>query len=322
MIALLQRWKTRLAPFETSLLEAFLIRLGLAIAVWILFPLQTYPGEPHPNGLALLLPGENFIWLHDDGVRAICRWMMAAALVLYVAHRMVWLAYPVIVGLLVASGTLTNSQSAEVTHHSQIVTLVLLGQGVWWFVGAMGRGRTLESARRWHMLAVFFSMQIIMSGYMVSVVSKMVYSDGRWIAKAANIPVQLEKNQLMDHYNVVNLPEAERLAAEARAKRGWLDRLDLPERAQALVIGHPNVARLAMTTGMLLELFCFLALLGRRQALVYGVFLILFHLIISWTMNLTFKYHIALLALYFVGIPHWLTVRLPERWRNPGILSV
>lgn len=321
MIHFFQRIKDLLRPFEVSLLEAFFIRMGMAIAVWTLFPLQTYPGEPHPNGLALLLPGENFTWLNNPEVITTCRWLMAGALALYVVHRFAFLAYPVITGLLIASGTLANSQSEEVTHHSQVITMVMLAQAVWYFLDLWqrrGKPRDHETARRWHQLAFHFSIQVFMAGYMVSVVSKMVYSEGEWVARSAYVPVQLEKNILSDYYNVVNMDGP---VAAAEEKKNWFDQLDLPRKTQALFIAEPNVARLALTSGMLLELFCFLALAGRRVSLVYGLMLIFFHLIISWTMNLTFRYHLSLLVLYFVGLPYWITRLVPANRRNPVVLE-
>ena len=321
MIALLQRVRNFFAPFEVTLLEAFLIRAGLAYAVWTLFPLQTFPGEPHPNGLARLLPGDNFTWLDNPDIMAICRWLMAGALVLYVTHRLAFVAYPVICFLLIASGTLANSQSPQVTHHSQVITMVLLAQAVWYFTDLWqrrGKRRDPAESQRWHRLAFYFSIQVFMAGYMVSVVSKMVNSEGEWIARSAYVPVQLEKNILMDHYNVANLPDSMKPQG---GEQHWFDKLDIPRKTQDLFIARPNLARLALTTGMLLEAFCFFALAGRRVALVYGLLLVLFHLMISWTMNLTFKYHLSLLALYFVGIPYWITRLVPAAKRNPAVLE-
>ncbi|MFM7182866.1 MAG: hypothetical protein ACKO2G_15590 [Verrucomicrobiales bacterium] len=321
MIAFLQRIRNIFAPFEVSLLEAFLLRAGLAYAVWTLFPLQAYPGEPYPNGLARLLPGDNFTWLNNPANIEICRWFMAGALLLYVAHRFAFLAYPIICFLLIASGTLANSQSEDVTHHSQVITMVMLAQAIWYFADLWqrrGKCRDHEQSLRWHQLAFYFSIQFFMAGYMVSVVSKMTYSDGEWITRSAYVPVQLEKNILMDHYNVAHLPDAMKAKG---GEQNWFDKLDIPRKTQEIFIAQPNVARLALTTGMLLEAFCFFALAGRRVALVYGLFLIFFHLIISWTMNLTFKYHLALLALYFVGVPYWITRLLPANKRNPALLE-
>lgn len=321
MIALLQRIRKFFAPFDVSLLEAFLLRAGLAYAVWTLFPLQTFPTEPHPNGLARLLPGDNFTWLYDPSTLAVCRWLMAGALVLYITHRLAFLAYPTICFLLIASGTLANSQSPQVTHHSQVIAMVMLAQCVWYFTDLWqrrGKPRDHGQSQRWHRLAFYFSIQVFMAGYMVSVVSKMVNSEGRWIERSAYIPVQLEKNILMDHYNVANHPEATKPEA---GEHGWFDQLDMPRKTQELFIARPNLARLTLTTGMLLEAFCFLALAGRRTALFYGLLLMLFHLSISWTMNLTFKYHLALLAMYFVGIPYWISRLVPAARRNPAILE-
>jgi len=312
MKAILSRLRA-IAPFETNLLEAFLLRLGLALLVWRLFPLATFPNEPAPNGLARI-PGVTFTWLDRPEVLALCQWIMLAALILFVLHRFAGAALVVITSLLIASGTLANSQSAEVTHHSQIIALTMLALTIWYFAGrAKGMLPSGPANGRidWHRNAMFIVMQVIIATYMVSVVSKMYYSEGEWIKRAANIPVQLEKNRLASHYNQVGRqPERDRMTFEER----------LQEATQDAFIASPTLARASMTAGMLLEAFCFLALLGRRPALAVGLLLIAFHLVISWTMNLTFRYHLYLLALYFVAVPWWTTRLIPESWRNHRVI--
>lgn len=306
----LERWKRKLGPFPIDAPEWFFMRLGLAGIVWMLFPLTLFPNQPKPNGIAKL--GIDFTWLNDPAKMEFCSWLLIGALILYVANRALWLALPVMSGLMIATGTLTNSQSAEVSHHSQPVTLILLIQTIWLFVAMIRRARgkpatdddpnrsiRVVATKRWFTLAVYFSIQTMCAAYMVSVVSKMVLSDGAWIRNSANFPIQLVKNDLADHYNVVNGPSQDKEST-------FQD--NAQKTAQKFFVDYPNIGRALLTSGMLLEAFCFLALLSRWIASIYGIMLVIFHEIISLVMGLTFTYNMLLLAVFFIGIP-WLISR-------------
>ena len=66
---------------------------------------------------------------------------------------------------------------------------------------------------------------------------------------------------------------------------------------------HPTLARLFFGTGLLLELFAFLALLGRRWAFFYGLAIIVMHLSISHLMQLDFWYHIWAAVIFLLNLP-------------------
>ncbi len=309
-LSFLERWKQKLGPFSVDAPEWFFMRVGLAGIVWMLFPLTLFPNQPNPNGLARL--GMDFTWLNDPAKMQICSWLLIGAIILYVANRFLWLALPMMTGLMIATGTLTNSQSAEVSHHSQPVTLILLVQTIWLFVAMIRRARgkpatdddpdpsiRIIATKRWFTLAVYFSVQTLCAAYMVSVVSKMVLSDGEWVKNSANFPIQLVKNDLADHYNVVNGPKQDKEST-------FQD--NAQKTAQKFFIDYPNIGRAMLASGMLLEAFCFLALLSRWISCIYGVMLIIFHEIISLVMGLTFTYNMLLLTVFFVGVP-WLISR-------------
>lgn len=313
MSGFLARWNDRFRPFGVGAPEMFLFRLGLALVVWHLFPMQTYADQPVPNGLARL--GLDFTWLHNPEHLEVAQWVLLGGLVLFVLDRFSTLGLAAVFALLTAAGSLTNSQSNEVTHHSQIVTLTVLALllGHLWHMVNPPAGKKRGPARIARQRTAFWlALQMICAAYMVSVVSKMVHSDGKWMINSANMPVQLEKNRLADSYNHIGLPE-ELLDEDEKPPTGFA--AQLPLRTRDLFIDHPQVARIILSSGLLLEAFCFLGLLGRLHALVVGVMLIAFHLTISLVMSLTFEYNIAILLLTFVGIPHWLTCWLP--WGRP-----
>ncbi|QQL45773.1 hypothetical protein [Sulfuriroseicoccus oceanibius] len=309
-VQFLTKWKAKLAPFEVDAAEWFFIRLGLAIVVWMIFPMTLFPAQPTPNGLARL--GADFTWLNDPTAMSVCKWTLGSALALYVLNRWLWLALPVMTFLMIASGTLTNSQAEEVSHHSQPVALILLVQTVWLYVGIIRRMRgkpatdndpdrsvRVSATKRWATLAVYFSIQTFCAAYMVSVVSKMVLSDGKWVKESANFPIQLVKNDLADYYNTVNGEGQTDPTPEG------LERFRVI--TQKFFVDYPNIGRAMLASGMLLEAFCFLALLSRRIASIYGIALIAFHWVISLAMGLTFTYNIILLLIFFVGIPYLLS---------------
>jgi hypothetical protein len=58
--------------------------------------------------------------------------------------------------------------------------------------------------------------------------------------------------------------------------------------------------------GLLLELFCFIALFNRGLLALFGVGLAVMHLMIAQIMVLKFFYNEWMLAIFFVNVPFWI----------------
>ena len=283
------------------------MRAGLAALVWwetdwILK--EAYQGPPpNPEGLAHL-PGAG--WFAQPEVGAVMMWLALAGLVLFVLGRAPALALlPALFGNLMI-GSLKNSQGA-INHSGQLLSMVLLtawlvylwaawsdrrrrqtggaapAEGGWWHPGVA-----------WERLAVHWIKVTIAASYVVCGLQKWIDSDFQWIWRTPWLAVQIIKSNRADYYSKLEQPV------------GWMA-TELP----ALILQHPNLARLVFGSGLLLETFAFLALLGRRWAAGYGLALIGLHLSISVAMALNFDLHMWLIAIFLVNLPG-----LPLLWNT------
>ena len=233
-----------------------------------------------PNGLARWV---DLTFLLDPGVFSTCRYLLFAALVLYVL-RVAWaVVLPYLTLLSIAVGTIVNSQGA-IAHYMQIVSLVLCAQTAAHFYSKFKRRRAdedLEQANEDRV--IFWSQQAIAATYLVSALTKLLHTGGRWILQSPMIGVQIVKTTDQDYYDRLdaNAYNSGLLVAE------W-------------IVRHPFLVALILGSGLLLELTTPLALLGRRFALFYGVSLIAFHESVDQVMKLQFPFNEYLLWIYLV----------------------
>jgi len=260
---------------------------------------RTFLDQPKPNGAARLFDLrifgradvldflQSFIWL---------------PLVVYAAG---FIPVPAILSLLavtVGRGALNNSQGA-IDHSVQIVSLILIAQLVShavasWQQSKGGSHRSwLAPDQRQFNLAIHFSKVTLAAGYVVSGVTKLIHSDFLWIHKAPLLAVQIMKANLRDYYNTLE-------------EKTYFISTRVPE----LIVEFPNLARVFFGSGLFLELFCFLALRGRRWAFGIGLAVIAMHLMISQIMALDFWIHVFCVGILFVnlpGVPNMVKQRAP-----------
>lgn len=237
----------------------------------------------HPNGLARLVTLD---FLLDPKFFAAGRYLMWAALVLYVL-RIGWsFALPYLALFSVAVGTIVNSHGA-IAHYMQIVSLVLCAQTAAHFYNLLQRRRG-EPPDLAEDRVIFWSQQAIVATYLVSALTKLIHTSGRWFLESPMVGVQIIKTTDQDYYDRLdaNAYNSGALAAE------W-------------IIQHPLLVGLILSSGLLLELSTPLALLGRRFALFYGLSLVLFHQSIDRVMKLQFPFNEYLLWIYLVNVPFW-----------------
>ena len=207
---------------------------------------------------------------------------LALALALYIWGRATAWALAYIVALLVARGTLSNSQGA-IQHIGQIVCVVGVAQ---WL--AYARRAFSAWLPRWAFhgdvrdLAVHFSKEIVAGSYIVAACTKLIRSGGMWIANSPSLATSIVKANDQEYYNY--LPAG---SADAGLAIGhW-------------ILLHPTLAQLCFAAALLLELSSFAALASRRLAFVTGACLVLMHLSIWQAMSLHFTCHLLLVGVYF-----------------------
>ncbi len=285
-------------PIRFQSWEMLIMRILFAVLVWDSFPGRVaYKGQPVPVGLAHFI---DFSFLTNEGLFDGLTILLAVSLVVYVSGRFLWLALPVMLALKLATGTISNSQGA-ITHHTQIVTLIILAQAVYICVRAAGERfkftwispiSRLDTQRN----AVYISQQVAVAAYMASALTKILKSGLiGWIAGARYFPLQLAKTERMNYYNTLE----EQLAAP----ESFSDRL--PFLMEDLFMTYPVVCGIFLAVGLFLELFAVLAMCGRRWNFVYGATIIIFHLTVSQMMNLNFVQNMFVLSIFFLNLPYW-----------------
>jgi hypothetical protein len=292
--------------------EMLIMRLLLALVVLHAYPSRLKPADAGDEvGLARFV---SLDWMVEPAALAVCWWVLLVSLVFYVAGRLNYLALPRVAFLTIAPATLENSQGAAL-HHLQVLGLVVLAQWVWFSWRAVVAKEGITAGRHTQLMGVFYTQQVIVAAYLTTAVWKLWKTNFGWIRESKYFPVQLAKSRDAEYYN-----KLEHGVVEGGGLFGGIDAwfAKVTPHLETFLFANPNVCRLVIGSGLLLELFAFLALVfGRRSRFLYGGLLVMFHLIIGRVMSLNFEYNIFLLLIFFVNLP-WLGVVV---WRKVDSIS-
>ena len=269
--------------------EMFFMRVAVLWPCWSLIEREVVNVQPTPNGIAKLI---DLTFLANPAVQSGVMIAFFITGFFYVIDRLAMPALGLIVAIMIAKGTLINSQGA-INHSLQLLTLVLLAQLIVHVTAVVKKWPASEK----QIQAIHWSKVVIVASYVSSAFVKLFASSEFWIARVPYLALQIIKSNLQAYYTDL----------EPMAK-GWV--ADFPY----WVASHPNLARIFFSGGLMLELFAFLALINRRWALAMGVIILLFHESISFLMNIDFKNHVWLVAIFFINIP-WL---LASGWQRLG----
>jgi hypothetical protein len=286
-------WQVAFAhePMRLARWEMVVMRFGLAMVTWSSLRFLPSPlhSQPVPHGMAAW--GVDFTWLSNP---QLCSWFVplcGVSLILYVIG--IWPALTLVPPLvaIIGQGVLSNSQGA-IHHTSQVIAMALLAGwlAAMWSILAKRSHRPLPHGLNAPQLEMDWMRQLLMAGYVVSAVMKLMESGGNWLGETPYFGLQIEKSTGMAFHAHLEPP----------ANAAWL--------AQYF-IDHPLIAKITIGLGLPLELFAFAALLNRRSALFFGAALYAFHFIITQVMNLGFAYNRMLLLFLFIN-PLWWVVWL------------
>lgn len=261
--------------------EMACMRILFAWLVWRMLPeVVPWTTQPVPNGAAQVL---NLTFLAETSIYGPLRWAVLLALVVYAVGLVPLLSLGLATAVVIAVGTLENSQGA-IGHHLQLVCLVA---GTQWLAYAASPARWWRPTTDTQRNAVEAAKLVIASAYVASACVKLIASQGLWVWQLPDIALQLIKTHANVYYDTL------------QPQSTWaVDTLP------GLIVGHPNLTRLFFVPGLLLELFAFLALCGRRAAFAIGAGLLAMHLLIRVVMNLSFSAHEWLLLVFFLNLPY------------------
>ena len=284
--------------------EMGFMRVAFAAMVWQSVPSFYYPATlSHPSGLAHFL---DLTFLMNQELLGILRGVLAAAAVFYAAGLFMFLSLGVMTFLLAACGSFENSQGA-INHSLQPLALVALAQ--WGLAGwILIRDHLLRrrpffpvASTETHRWLVHAAKVALVACYVTSAFTKLERSDGQWIQRTPNLAVAIAKTNTKSYLNIQEAPD------------------HLAKAIPQLILEHPNMTRIFFGLGFALELFAFLALMGRWPALLIGTSLILMHHTIALVMDLHFSIFERLAFIFLVNAP-WLVALVCGRmwtvWRR------
>jgi len=255
--------------------------------------LSAYPEMPKPVGIGKIIP---LGWLSGFEAGRAVMWLMLLGLIAYVAVPMRFLKWPALLVFLIHNAVFTLNNSQGSTHHGyQIITVTLLAQVcvLWmptvcrWFKKKPLLPEGLEIGDLW----VYYSQLAIAGAYVVAGVSKLLRSHVMWVVDSPLIAVQVVKTHSQNYYNYLQPEFANRGLHYAE----W-------------IAAHPWLTRLMLTSGLLLELFAFVALIGRKSAFVIGAMMIGLHVSISLVMHLHFPQNEQTCLIFLVNLPFWAVI--------------
>lgn len=235
-----------------------------------------------PNGIAKIIP---FGWMANDSVLRTGKIVVACGLALYVAGLFPVLTLFPAVLFMTGTGALRNSQG-DISHHMQLVAMVLLAQWLTYVVMAARRRGWLRPPAAVQERVIFWSLLTIGAGYTASGLEKLDASDGRWIAEVPALSVQVIKAVSSAAYS------------SGEPVSGF-KAVTVPK----LIIDHPNLSRVFFGAGLALELLGFLMVVSKRHAFWVALSLLLMHLGISMVMEIDFWNHVAVLFIFAVNVP-------------------
>jgi hypothetical protein len=285
--------------WEWILMRAFFAIIILVPATSFDLP---YEGQPQPQGIAVFV---DTTWIGAEAAMPWVRGFFYAALGLYLVGFLPFVATSVLLVIHLTIGALENSQGG--THHTtQIVGFVLVGQFLAHLYFKVRRLITRESV--WQnapaSMQVYLSQQLIAAAYVVAGLTKLIRSEGRWLADVGNLPMQIEKGIDKTYYDTLQRPAEGMVPWMVHLMEDW-----------------PLLARVMLGTGWFLELFAFLALWNRWTLAIFGVGLILMHETISAAMGLGFAYNKAVLLVFFVNLPYWAIAAVRLAGKRKGLAA-
>jgi hypothetical protein len=293
----LMKFDSQIVPHSSW--EMAFMRVAFAAMAWQSVPSFYYPATlSHPNGLASFL---DLTFLLNAEVLGTLRGLLAVAVVFYAAGFLMFLSLTYITFLLSACGSFENSQGA-INHTLQPLALVALAQwGVAGYFLVCDRAvhkrpffpiATAETHRR----LVHAAKVALVSCYVTSAITKLERSEGEWLQRTPNLAVAIAKTNTKSYLNIQE-------PADHLAKA-------VPQ----FIIDHPNITRVFFGFGFALELFSFLALLGRWPAILIGVSLVLMHDMIARVMDLHFAIFERLALIFLVNAPWLVALALGTVW--------
>jgi hypothetical protein len=247
---------------------------------------SNFKNQPKPVGIARFI---DITFISNYRYYKFIRIVIIILLCLYVIGYKLYFVTFLLSSFVLIFGTLWNSQGS-INHSRQIVSLVLIVQSLVYIVGATKNYLPLDfkifSVFNVDQISIFWSQQAMVAVYFTSSLSKLILSKFNWINQVKYIPIQIEKTLNQKYYDTLKSDDNKNI-----------------RKISDFLLKHSNITIVIFSTGLILEILSPLSLINRTSIGVFGILLLLFHIINSKLMNLGFPELQKLLVIFFINIP-------------------
>jgi hypothetical protein len=269
--------------------EIIIMRLLFAIVLYDFTKfnkVSNFKNQPKPVGLARFI---DITFISNYRYYKFIRIVIIILLCLYVIGYKLYFVTFLLSSFVLIFGTLWNSQGS-INHSRQVVSLVLIVQSLAYILGATKNYLPWDfkifSVFNVDQISIFWSQQAMVAVYFTSSLSKLILSKFNWINQVKYIPIQIEKTLNQKYYDTLKSDDNKNI-----------------RKISDFLLKHSNITIVIFSTGLILEILSPLSLINRTSIGVFGILLLLFHIINSKLMNLGFPELQKLLVIFFINIP-------------------
>ena len=182
-------------------------------------------------------------------------------IVFYIIEK--WMVYTTFLMTLISILFITHQESEGIFYRSTSYSTILGAQFLAYFI------HRLKPAFNLNYYRIQFPLQIIVATYTLAGISKLKLSGLDWIDSGKYFSLQVLKNQYFFYYDT----GSEVFRTTAWTKAEWF-------------LKNLLSIKLLLTFSLFLELFCFLALIGKKSRISIGILLLLMHIGIYYVMGI------------------------------------
>jgi hypothetical protein len=266
----------------------WIVRLlfGVFWFVHVPYTLFTVSGQPVPAGLAnfvdLTILTNTTVAIAITALSAIILWLYVRGTSLLGVTLGMF-----VIGVL--TQTLLDSQGAF--HRNEILSLIPLGQFLAYAISKVFKADDTVVCNR----AISFSKQMIVATYFIAGITKLQISGVYWVIDSPNAVLQFAKSFYQLYYSI--------------------DAAFVPSFVNSITSfwsSFPNLLRLMMLGGLLLEVLSPLALYNKRTGKWFGWLMLAFHIGIFFIMAVLFLHFLFVLILFFI-LPSYIDAKDKNR---------
>lgn len=178
-------------------------------------------------------------------------------------------------------------ESFGVSLRTGILPLIFGAQSLAYFFNRKNKDFDIKQNR------IFYSIQVIVSCYTLSAISKILTSGTSWLTDTKYLVVQNLKNNQMDYLDGFYYQSPEILDFKSN-----------------FIISHQGLIGVILSLALVIELFSFVTLISKKHRMIWGILLLLMHVCIFVLMEVAIFPFIIPMLLFILNPLYLLTKKL------------